>query len=38
MPYDITHMWDLKKGYKRTLLQNRNRVGDIEKKVMVPRG
>ena len=30
--YDITYMWNLKKGYKRTYLQNRNRLTDIEDK------
>ena len=28
--YDITYMWDLKKWYKWTYLQNRNRFVDIE--------
>ena len=27
----ITYMWNLKKGYKRTYLQNRNRLTDFEK-------
>ena len=32
--YDTTYMWSLKKkgGYKRTYLQNRNRVTDVENK------
>ena len=35
--YDITHMWNLifKKWYKWTYLQNRNRLTDIENKLMV---
>ena len=28
-------MWNLKKEYKQTYLQNRNRVTDIENKAMV---
>ena len=31
-------MCNLKKGYKGTYLQNRNRVIDIENKLMVTRG
>ena len=30
IPYDITSMWNLKKWYKWTYLQNRNRHRDIE--------
>ena len=33
--YDITHMWNLKKWYKWTYLQNRNRLPDIENKFLV---
>ena len=35
--YDIAYMcmWNLKKGYKWTYLQNRNRVIDVENKLMV---
>ena len=33
--YDITCMWNLKKLYKSTYLQNRNRFVDIENKFMV---
>ena len=33
--YDIAYMWNLKKWYKWTYLQNRNRVTDIENKLMV---
>ena len=33
--YDSTHMWNLKKSYKWTYLQNRNRVTDVENKLMV---
>ena len=36
--YDITYMWNLKKGYKWTYLQNRNRVTDVENKLMVTKG
>ena len=36
--YDITYMWNLKNGYKWTYLQNRNRVTDVENKLMVMRG
>ena len=35
---DIAYMWDIKKGYKWTYLQNRNRVTDVENKLMVTRG
>ena len=28
----ISHIWNLKEGYKWTYLQNRNRVTDVEKK------
>ena len=31
--YDITHRWNLKRGYKWTCLQNGNRVTDVEKNV-----
>ena len=30
--YDIAYMWNLKKLYKWTYLQNRNRLTDIENK------
>ena len=33
--YDITNMWNLKKLYKWTYLQNRNRHTDIEITLMV---
>jgi len=36
--YGITYMWKLKKWYKWTFLQNRNRVQDVGKKLMVTRG
>ena len=29
--YDIAYIWNLKKWYKWTYLQNRNRVTDVEK-------
>ena len=35
---DITYMWSLKKRYKLTYLQNRNRVTDVENKLMVTGG
>ena len=35
--YDIAYMWNIKKGYKWTHLQNRNRVTDVENKLMVAR-
>ena len=31
-------MWNLKKWYKSTYLQSRNRVTDVENKLMVTRG
>ena len=33
--YEITYMWNLKKGYKWTYLQNWNRFTDGEYKLMV---
>ena len=36
--YDITSMWNLKKWYKWTYLQNRNRLTDMENKLMVTKG
>ena len=36
--YDIAYMWNLKKWYKWTYLQNRNRVTDVEHKLMVTKG
>ena len=33
--YDITYMWNLKKWYKWTYLKSRNRLTDIENKLMV---
>ena len=36
--YDITYMWNLKKWYKWTHLQSRNRFTDIESKLMVTKG
>ena len=36
--YDIAYMWTLKKWYKWTYLQNRNRVTDVENKLMVRGG
>ena len=34
----ITYMWNLKKWYKWTYLQKRNRHTDIENKLMVTKG
>ena len=36
--YYITYMWNLKKLYKLTYLQNRNRLTDFENKFMVTKG
>ena len=36
--YDIAYMWNLKKCYKWTYLQNRNRLTDLENKLMVIKG
>ena len=36
--YDIIYMWNLKKWYKWTYLQNRNRLADLENKLMVTKG
>ena len=36
--YDITYVWNLKTGYKWTYLQSRNRVTDVENKLMVTGG
>ena len=38
MSYDITHMWNLKKWYKWTYLQNRNRLTDIKDKLIITKG
>ena len=38
IPYDITHMWNLKTGHKWTDLQNRNRLTYLENKIMVIKG
>ena len=35
IPYDITYMWNLKKWYKWTYLESRNRLTDIQNKFMV---
>ena len=35
---DITYMWNLKKKYKWTYIQNRNRHTDIENKLIVAKG
>ena len=36
--YHIAYMWNLKKWYKWTYLQNRDRVTDVENKLMVTGG
>ena len=36
--YDTTYIWSLKKWYKRTYLQNRNRITDVENKLLVMGG
>ena len=33
--YDLTYMWNLKRWYKQTYLQNRNRLTDTENKLIV---
>ena len=38
MSYIITYIWNLKKWYKWTCLHNRNRVTEVENKLMVSRG
>ena len=38
MSYDIIYMGNLKKGYKGTYLQNRNRITNVENKLMGTRG
>ena len=35
---DIAYMWNLRKCYKWTYLQNRNRPTEIENKLMVTKG
>ena len=32
-PYDVTYMWNLKKRYKWTYLQNKNKLTDRENKL-----
>ena len=36
--YDMSYIWNLKKKKTQTYLQNRNRLTDIENKLMVTRG
>ena len=36
--YDITYMWNQKKWYKWTYLQNRNKLTDIENKLIEGKG
>ena len=35
--YDTAYMWNIKKLYKQTYLQNRNTLTDIENKFMAPK-
>ena len=36
--YDIAYVWNLRKGYKWTYLQNRSKITRVENKLMVIRG
>ena len=36
--YETTYMWNLKRWYTWTYLQNRNRVTNVENKLMVTKG
>ena len=36
--YDITYMWNLKKGYKCTYLQNSNRLQTLKTNLWLPKG
>ena len=36
--YETTYMWHLKRWYTWTYLQNRNRVTNVENKLMVTKG
>ena len=36
--YDATYMWNLKKWYRWTYLQNRDRLIDVESKAVVASG
>ena len=36
--YHVTSVWSLKSWYKGTYLQNRNRLTDIENKLMLSKG
>ena len=38
IPYDITYMWNLKIWHKLTYLQKRNRLTDIENRLVVAKG
>ena len=37
-PHDTIYMWNLKRGYKWTYLQNQNRVTDVEHKLWLQGG
>ena len=36
--YDIAYIWNLKKWYKWTYLQNKNWATDVEKKLIITKG
>ena len=36
--YNIAYMWNLEKWYRCTHLQSRNRVTDVENKLMITKG
>ena len=36
--YDIAYLWNIKKWYKHTCLQSRNRLSDLENKIMITKG
>ena len=38
IPYNTDYMWNLEKWYRWTYLQSRNRVTDVENKLMVTSG
>ena len=38
IPYNITYMWNLKMWHKWTYLQNKNRLTDIESRLVAAKG
>ena len=36
--YDIAYLWNIKKRHKYTCLQRRNRLSDLENKIMITKG